>query len=233
MIQSTPVILIPALACTPQMYAEQIPALWQFGPVTIADHRKHETISEIARSILENAPPRFALAGLSMGGYIAFEILRKAPERVTKLALISTTARPDTPEQTKNRTDQIAIAQAGGYSKLIRATMPALLHHANDTGLCNQLFKMAEEVGAETYIRQLRAIMSRQDSRPLLESIRCPTWVISGSNDKQTPPDRLQEIAKGIAGSRYIELSECGHAATLDQPELVTKAMVEWMRNGR
>jgi pimeloyl-ACP methyl ester carboxylesterase len=228
---SMPVILLPALASTPQMYAEQIPALWQFGPVTIADHRRHDTMSEIARSILEQAPPRFALAGLSMGGYLSFEILRQAPERVTKLALISTTARPDTAEQTKNRNDQMSITQQGGYSKLIRTTMPALLHHSDDETRRNRLFRMADEVGPGAYIRQQRAIMSRQDSRPLLESIRCPTLVISGSSDKQTPPDRLQEIATGIKGSRYIEIPECGHAATIDQPELVTQALVEWMRS--
>jgi pimeloyl-ACP methyl ester carboxylesterase len=215
------------------MYAEQISALWQFGAVTIADHRRHDKISELARSILEQAPRHFALAGLSMGGYISFEIMRQAPERVSKLALISTSARPDTPEQTKNRNDQISIAQEGGYSKLIRATMPALLYHSDDESRRRQLFKMADDVGAEDYIRQQRAIMSRQDSRPLLESIHCPTLVIAGANDKQTPPDRLQEIAQGIQGSRYVEISECGHAATLDQPELVTKALVDWMRSER
>jgi pimeloyl-ACP methyl ester carboxylesterase len=211
------------------MYEAQISALWQFGPVMIADHRKHDTMAAVGRSVLDQAPPRFALAGLSMGGYVALEMMRQAPERVTKLALMSTTARPDSPEQTKTRSDQIAIAQAGGYSKLMRTTMPALLHHSDDQRLRDRLFKMAEETGADAFIRQQRAIMSRADSRPLLSSIHCPTLVLAGVSDKVTPPDRLQEIAAGIQGSRYVELPECGHAATLDQPELTTRALVEWL----
>lgn len=230
MTQSLPLILIPALACTPRMYEEQVPALWQYGAVMIADHRKQETIEGIARSILEQAPPRFALAGLSMGGYIAFEMMRQAPERVLKLALMSTSARPDTAEQTKTRMDQIAITLAGGYSKLMYTAMPALIYRSNDECLRKKLFQMAEETGPEAYIRQQRAIMNRVDSRPLLASILCPTLVIAGANDKATPPDRLQEIAAGIRDSRYVEIPECGHGATLDQPALVTQALIEWLR---
>lgn len=230
MTQSIPFVLIPALACTPRMYESQIPALWQLGPVTLADHRKHDTMAGIARSILEQAPPRFALAGLSMGGYIAFEMLRQAPERVVRLALMSTSARPDTPEQTQVRNDQITIAQSGGYGKMMYASLPSLLHHSDNEELRKKLLKMAEETGADSYIRQQRAIMGRVDSRPLLASIRCPTFVIAGTSDKLTPPDRLQEIAAGIKGSRYIELSDCGHMATLDQPEQITRALREWVR---
>lgn len=230
MIESTPIVLIPALACTPNMYEAQISALWKLGPVMIADHRKHDSISKIASSILEAAPPRFALAGLSLGGYIAFEIMRQAPERVKKLALMSTSARPDTPEQTKIRNDQIAIAQSGGYGKIMYASLPALLHHSDNEILRKRLLQMAEDTGPDAYIRQQQAIKNRPDSRPTLASIQCPTLVLAGQTDKLTPPDRLKEIADGISGSRYIELKDCGHAATLDQPELTSRALVEWAR---
>jgi pimeloyl-ACP methyl ester carboxylesterase len=212
------------------MYEAQIAALWNFGPLLLADHRRHDSIAEIARSILEVAPPRFALAGLSMGGYVAFEMMRQAPERVLKLALMSTSARPDTAEQTKARNDQIAITQAGGYGKIMYSSLPMLLHHSNDEGLRKKLLKMADDTGPDAYIRQQNAIKNRPDSRPLLASIRCPTLVLAGKNDKLTPPDRLKEIADGITGSRYVEIPECGHASTLDQPELTTQALVEWMR---
>ena len=106
---SLPIVLIPGLTCTARLYAEQIPALWPFGPVTVADHRRDDSMAAIARRILAAAPPRFALAGLSMGGYIAFEIMRQAPERVVKLALLDTGARGDTPEQTERR--QILMAK--------------------------------------------------------------------------------------------------------------------------
>src|ERR1700761_9645818 len=100
---SLPIVLIPGLTCTPRLYAEQIPALWQFGPVTVADHRRDASMAAIAKRILAAAPPRFGLAGLSMGGYIAFEIMRQASERVAKLALLDTGARADLPEQTERR----------------------------------------------------------------------------------------------------------------------------------
>lgn len=230
MIESTPIVLVPALACTPDMYAAQVNALWKLGPVMFADHRKHDSISDMARSILEAAPPRFALAGLSMGGYIAFEIMRQAPERVLKLALMSTSARPDTAEQTKARNDQIAITQAGGYGKIMHSSLPTLLYRADDEILRKRLLQMAEDTGPDAYVRQQQAIKGRSDSRPLLASIRCPTLVLAGHDDKLTPPDRLKEIADGIKGSRYVELPECGHAATLDQPGLTTQALVEWAR---
>src|SRR6187402_3054757 len=101
-----PTVLIPGLLCTPRLYAEQIPALWRFGPVTITNHTQDDSMAGIARRILAQAPPRFALIGLSMGGYVAFELQRQAPERVAKLALLATTARPDTPEQTEQRKRQ-------------------------------------------------------------------------------------------------------------------------------
>ena len=110
MAKTLPIVCVPGLACSPRLYAEQIPQLWTVGPVTIAQHQHHESMAAIARSILGAAPERFALIGLSMGGYVSFEILRQAPERVAKLALLDTSARPDAPEQTENRRAQISLA---------------------------------------------------------------------------------------------------------------------------
>src|SRR5215831_573988 len=112
---SLPVVLVPGLASTPLLYAEQIPALWRSGPVTIADHSRDDSMAGIARRLLDAAPPRFALAGLSMGGYVALETLRQAPDRVVKLALLDTTARPDAPEQTQARRAQMDLARGGRY----------------------------------------------------------------------------------------------------------------------
>ncbi len=186
-------------------------------------------MSEKAKSILESASPKFALAGLSMGGYVALEIMRQAPQRVVKLALMDTTARPDAPEQTKVRNEQIEIARAGGFGKLPYAAMPLLLHRHEDESLRETVLTMANETGAEAFIRQQQAIIGRADSRPLLGSIRCPTLVLVGANDKLIPPDRSQEIAAGIAGSRYVEIPNCGHISTIEQPQLTTQALVEWM----
>jgi pimeloyl-ACP methyl ester carboxylesterase len=223
-------VLVPGLFCTPRLYAEQISALWQFGPVTIADHRRDESMAAIAQRILASAPPKFALGGLSMGGYIALEIMRQAPERVAKLALLDTAARPDTPEQTKVRNEQIELARQGGYGKIVRAALPMLLYRQTDEVLRNAVLRMAEESGPDAFIRQQRAIISRADSRPLLASIQCPTWIIVGEQDKLIPLDRSQEMANGIAGSRLVVIPECGHIATLEQPQLVTEALVEWLK---
>jgi pimeloyl-ACP methyl ester carboxylesterase len=227
--ESSPIVLVPGLFCTPRMYADQIPALWEFGPVTVADHRRHNSMTAIANSILASAPPKFALVGLSMGGYIAFEVLRQAPERVVRLALLDTTARPDAPEQTKVRNEQIELARSGAFGKIVRAALPMLLHRQTDESLRNAVIQMAEETGAETFIRQQQAIMGRADSRPLLASIRCPTLVVVGEQDRLIPPDRSQEIAAGIAGSRLVTIPECGHISTLEQPQATTAALVEWL----
>ena len=228
--KALPIVLVPGLFCTPRLYADQIPALWQFGPVTVADHRRHNTMTEIARNILSNAPPTFALVGLSMGGYIALEIMRLAPERVSKLALMDTTARPDLPEQTKVRNEQIALARSGGFGKIPYAAMPMLLHAHENTVLRNIVVQMAVETGADAFIQQQQAIIGRADSRPLLADIRCPTLVLVGEQDRLIPPDRSQELAAGIAGARYVAIPDCGHISTIEQPQLTTQALVEWMR---
>jgi pimeloyl-ACP methyl ester carboxylesterase len=231
MSNALPIVLVPGLFCTPRMYADQIPALWQFGPVTVADHRRHDSMAAIAGSILASAPPKFALAGLSMGGYIAFEIVRQAPERVMKLALLDTTARPDAPEQTKVRNEQIELARTGAFGKIVRAALPMLLHRQTDEALRNTVIQMAEDTGAEAFIRQQQAIIGRADSRPLLASIRCPTLVAVGEQDRLIPPDRSQEIAASIAGSRFVTIPECGHISTLEQPQRTTAALVEWLQH--
>src|SRR3974377_1563193 len=125
---SLPVLLVPGLTCTARLYSEQIPALWQFGPVTVADHRRDDSMQDIARRILATAPPRFALVGLSMGGYIAFEIMRQAPERVTKLALLDTGARHDTSEQTERRRVLMRLAREGRFAEIPEQAFPIYVH---------------------------------------------------------------------------------------------------------
>src|SRR5215831_3335503 len=121
-----PVLLVPGLNCSARLYAEQIPALWRFGPVTVADHTRDDSMETIAARILAAAPPRFALAGLSMGGYIALTMLRQAPERVAKLALLDTSARPETPEQTAARREQVALAWGGRFPEVVDTLFPRM-----------------------------------------------------------------------------------------------------------
>src|SRR5205085_6603929 len=135
--EALPIVLIPGLTCSARLYAEQIPALWRFGPVTVADHTRDASMAGIARRILAAAPPRFALAGLSMGGYIAFEIMRQAPERVAKLALLDTGARAETAQQTERRKVPIALAESGRYAEVADIAFPLYVHrsHHGDVAL--------------------------------------------------------------------------------------------------
>jgi pimeloyl-ACP methyl ester carboxylesterase len=185
----------------------------------------------IAASILAAAPPRFALVGLSMGGYLALTIMRMAPERVAKLALLDTSARPDRPEQTERRHAQIALAQAGRFGEVVDALFPIFVHRSrhDDAELRRIVRLMAEETGPQAFERQQRAIMARPDARPLLASIRCPTLVLVGEGDELTPPALSQEIADGIAAARLVVVPQCGHLSTLEQPDAVNRALSGWM----
>ena len=227
-----PLVLVPGLLTSPRLYAEQLPSLWRHGPVTIADNTRDDTLAAIAHRLLVTAPPRFALAGLSMGGYIAFELLRQAPDRVDRLALLDTSARPDTPEQTRRRDAQIDLARGGRFAEVADQQFPLLVHRArHDDPAAREVVRlMASETGPEAFIRQQQAIMGRPDSRPGLAGIGCPTLVLVGDGDELTPPDLSAEIAGGIPGARLVVVPGAGHLSTLDQPRQVTQALLEWLQ---
>jgi pimeloyl-ACP methyl ester carboxylesterase len=227
-----PIVLIPGLNCSARLYGEQIPALWRFGPVTVADHTRDDSVQAIAARILAAAPPRFALAGLSMGGYIAFEIMRQAAERVVKLALLDTGARAETAEQTKRRQAPMQMARTGRLGEVAEAAFIFFVHpdRHGDVALRTLVKTMADETGVDAYLRQQRAIMSRPESRPSLAAIACPTLVVVGEQDQGTPPALSQEIAAAIPGARLVVIADCGHLSTIERPAEVTKAMAAWMQ---
>jgi pimeloyl-ACP methyl ester carboxylesterase len=230
---SLPIVLIPGLNCSARLYAGQIPALWRFGPVTVADHTRDASIPAIASRILAAAPPFFALIGLSMGGYIAFEIMRQAPQRVAKLALLDTGARPETAEQTARRHGPMAMARAGKLVEVADESFVFFVHpdRHGDVALREVVRAMAEETGADAFLRQQQAIMARPDSRPGLAAIACPTLMLVGEQDGGTPPELAREIASAIAGIRLVIVPDCGHLSTIEQPQAVTQALVEWMES--
>lgn len=231
MTQGLPLVLIPGLLCSARLYGPQIAALWTHGPVTVADHRRDASIERIAERLLAAAPPRFALAGLSMGGYIALGVMQLAPERVVKLALLDTSARPDTPEQTAAREKFMTMAQDGKLPDVVDALIPRFLHRARhgDENLKRVVREMAADTGVEAFVRQEKALISRADSRPMLSNIRCPTLVLVGEGDELTPPHLSEEIASGIPGARLVTVPDCGHLSTLERPEAVNSAMAEWL----
>jgi pimeloyl-ACP methyl ester carboxylesterase len=229
--QTAPILLVPGLASSPRIYAPVIPALWQFGPVTVANHIRDDNMGDIARRILAEAPPRFALAGHSMGGYIAFEIMRQAPERVTRLALINTQARPDTVEATARRHGQMARAERGEL-RAVREEMFADLVHPSrreDAGLRQLVHAQGEDVGVAGFLRQQTAIIARADSRPTLAAIKCPTLVLTGDADNTISNEFSKEMADGIAGARLVILERCGHLPQPEQPEATAAALAAWL----
>lgn len=228
---SLPIVLIPGLLASPRLYAEQIPELWRIGPVMVAAHTRDDSMAAIARRILATAPPRFALAGLSMGGYVCFEILRQARKRVSRLVLLDTSARPDMPEQSEQRRAQIDMARGGRLGEVADMLFPRLVHARRwgDESLRRIWRAMVQEVGAEGFVNQQTAIIGRPDSRPGLAAIGCPTLVIVGDGDVLTPPEGAEEIANGIPGSRLSVIRDSGHLSTLEQPAAVTRSMVEFL----
>ncbi|WP_423067850.1 alpha/beta fold hydrolase [Devosia sp. CN2-171] len=226
-----PILLIPGLNCTAEIYRGQLPALWHFGPVTVGNHTQGASMAEIARSILADAPPKFALAGFSMGGYIAFEILRRAPDRVLALALLDTSARPDSPEATEKRRAAVALAEQGKFTLAIQQSFPNAVHpdHLDNADLKSLHIRMSKAVGSETYIRQQQAIITRPDSRPDLAGVKVPTLVVVGDADAITVPEAAREMAAGISGAELVTVPKAGHMALAEQPEVVTTAMVDWL----
>lgn len=225
-------VLVPGLFCTPRLYAAQLPALWRYGPVFVADHRRDDSVAGMAARLLAQAPPVFSLVGLSMGGYVAFEVLRQAPERVRRLALLDTSARPDTPEQTSRRLEQITRAEAGEFGAVVDAAFPGLVSpaRAGSAELRAIVSAMAQNTGAEAFVRQQRAILSRPDSRPLLPRVACPTLVLCGEDDQLTPIALSEEMAANIPGARLVRVAASGHLSTLEQPDDVTRALVShWL----
>ncbi|MEZ5909037.1 MAG: alpha/beta fold hydrolase [Hyphomicrobiaceae bacterium] len=224
-------VLVPGLLCTAELFAPQIAALGDVARITVADHGVEDDMEAIAADVLAAAPMEFALAGLSMGGYIAFEILRQAPGRVTRLALIDTSARGDRPEQTAQRRELITLAEEKGIAAVGEALRPYLMApgRQQDARLLAILKRMTEETGLEVFKRQQEAIIGRPDNRPFLAEIDVPTVVIVGELDQMTPVKVAREMADAIPGARLEVIPGAGHLPTLETPEAVNDILRDWL----
>jgi pimeloyl-ACP methyl ester carboxylesterase len=231
MVQRTPLVLVPGLLCTRALWEAQLTGLADVAHMTVADHTRHDSMMGIAESILAAAPHQFALAGLSMGGYIALEIIRLAPERVIKAAFLDTGSRADTPERSAARRELIAAAERDGARAVQERLMPVLIHkeRLTDKPLVDAVLRMGEDTGVEAFRRQQMALMGRPDSRPMLKGIQCPALVLVGREDALTPLELSQEIANGIPKAKLEIVSDCGHLSTMERPEAVNRALRSWL----
>ncbi len=227
-----PLVLVPGLLCDAQLWQAQVEDLADVAEIRIAEHTRSDTMAGVARDVLADVQfARFALAGLSMGGYIALEIMRQAPQRVTRLALVDTAAGAELPQQTQRRMDLIALAERGHFVRVTETLLPLLIHasRVGERSLTDTIKSMARNIGKDAFIRQEHAIMSRADSLGLLATIACPTLVLCGRQDTLTPLARHEEITAGIKGAKLEVIEDCGHLSTLEKPAEVNSALRRWL----
>lgn len=225
-----PLVLLPGLLCDAELWQQQADMLSDIANPLIADFSLDDTIAAMARRVLDAAPERFALAALSMGGYVAFEILRQAPERVLRLALLSTSAALDSPVRARHRRAAIQSLNSGRFAGVTNRMLPTLVHTSKIDGPVGELvMRMAQRMGAKVFLQQQQAITDRQDSRPVLAGIRVPTIVLVGDSDRLTPIEASQEIHQGIVGSELYVLPECGHLPPLEKPMETSALLRRWL----
>lgn len=225
-------ILLPGLACDATVWRDQRPVLAAHGPVVVTDvHERFASLPEMAAALLAEHPGELLLCGTSMGGMIALEVARQAPQRVRALALLATSARPDTPEMIRLRSDAIVLFEQGRADEVLRANVAFAFHPrvAEDSELATTYLAFVMGGGAQRLVRQNRAVMARADARPWLAAIRCPTLVVCGDSDLLTPPEHSREIAAAIPGARLAIVPQCGHMLTLEQPAQINTLLLEWL----
>jgi pimeloyl-ACP methyl ester carboxylesterase len=226
-------LLIPGLVCDAEVWRYPAKHLADLAEVSIPPAAQGETMADIARIALEAAPDKFALAGFSMGGYVALEMLRQAPERVTRLALVDSSARADTPEKAESRRVAIAACERGEFAAVIDRMMPILLHSAHQSGPLPAFVRdMVGRVGPEVFVRRMRAIAGRQDSRELLRKTRQPVRALCGREDAMTAIEDHVEIAELAPNGRFSLIEECGHMTVIERPQAVTALLRDWLVYG-
>jgi len=225
-------IFLPGLLCDEALWASQVDDLSDIANVTVADLTGFDSMAGLAKSVLEQAPKTFALAGLSMGGYVAQEIMRQAPERVSHLAFLDTNARADLPEQSERRKTLMALAEDGGLGKVAHQMLPALVHpdHVEEPHISIIFMKMAEHVGVSGFVNQQTAIMNRVGGLDVLSTVTCPTLILCGEDDQLTPLNVHEEMADAIGDHAIlVSIAHCGHLSTLEQPKTVSQALRAWL----
>jgi len=229
---STPtLILLPGQLCDSALWTAQATTLADIAEIRVADLTLDDTVEAMAERVLAGAPPRFAVCGLSLGGYVAFEIVRRAGDRVTHLGLMNTSARPDTVDRSAERERSVRAARVGTFKGVTAHFLPSILHpaHAADPKMAEVVLAMTERVGRVAFEKQQNAAIMRPDCRPLLAAIRCPTLVVGGAQDQVTPPSLQTEIAIDIQNARLEILDPCGHLAPIEQADAVNRLMRAWL----
>lgn len=227
-----PLVLVPGMMCDARLFAPQINALSREMPVTVVPNSQGERIEEIASAVLSGLPQKFALAGLSMGGIIAMEIIRRAPERVTRIALMDTNPLAETPQSASAYEPLIVGAKAGRFEEMMRAILKPehLAPGPQRLQIMGMVAEMGRSMGPEVFIRQCRALQRRKDQQATLRRIKAPALVLCGEHDGLTPVRRHSFMAELIPYAKLEIIGGAGHLPTLEQPEVVTEVLRAWMK---
>lgn len=232
--QQNKILFLPGLLCDHELWVNQTKAAKTHGYVPyVADLTRDDTVEEMAKSALAAIDGDFDLCGLSMGGYVAMEIMRQAPERVKKLIIIASSSRQDSADKKEQRKGLIELAQKGRFKGVTPRLLPLLIHESRlgDKHITQPILDMAERVGLQAFLNQQNAILSRTDSRPYLPKIQKSSLIISGLQDQITPPDCAEEMAHLIPNSQLVLLDDCGHLPPMEWPEKVNQAIFAFLQS--
>jgi pimeloyl-ACP methyl ester carboxylesterase len=226
-----PLVLIPGMMCDGRLFMPQLAAFTSQRPVLVIPPIGESTMTALAQSVLDVAPARFALAGLSMGGIVAMEVIRLAPQRVTRLALLDTNPLADPPEKAPVRAEQVKKVRAGELQSVMREEMKPLYlaPGPEQSAILDLCMKMAEALGAGAFEQQTQAIATRPDQCDTLRAVKVPALIACGAEDQLCPVERHQLMHQLVEGSRLEVIAGAGHLPTLEQPEQSNKVLSEWL----
>lgn len=228
---NTPLVLLPGMMCDAGLWQLMLPGLEALGPLTYGDLSQGDSVAQMADSVLAHCPPQFVLVGFSMGGYVAREIARRAPERALRLILIATSSASDTPQQSEMKAMVAASLQPahatfrGLGQRAIAQSLSQM--HESDERLKQRILEMSLRSGRETYIRQL--LMKRDSDAPRLAEIRCPTLVVAAADDRMRTQAESEQLAGAIPGASLVTIAESGHMLPLEQPDRLLACMARWL----
>ncbi len=231
MSRKQPLVLLPGSLSDEEVWVNQVPALSDIADIRIPHLMGFDSLDAIADAVLADAPETFALAGFSMGGRVALEVFRRAPERVTRLALIDASVHPIAEGEAEKRQPLLNLAMTEGMEALADAWLPRIVHPSrlDDTPYMARLKAMACRFTPEDYVDEVRALLTRPDARPVMAMIHCPTLILAGEADPLSTPARNAEMAGMIPHARLAILKDCSHFPMLEKPDETNAALCQWL----
>lgn len=225
-------LLLPGTLCSAVLFEHQVAHLADICDPRVIDVHRHDSLAAVAQYVLEQAEGQIAVAGLSYGGIVAFEMWRQARERIAKLALLNTNPHEASPQMRQNQQRFVGMAHLGEFREITTDYLKdTMLHpeHQKDLALRRKVLAMAETIGVEGFVNTVKAQLGRPSSIPDLPQITCPTLVLTGREDNVVPVHVHEDTARALPNSRLVIVEQCGHLSTLEQPEIVTAALRDWL----